>query len=132
MSKIRKVIYFVLCENFTTDIAGRASITNVFNVVGGPTLPVVGQKFVIAFSLRLLPGDIHNGKVAFTVVIRGPRNQEIQRVEGGGLVKKPKEPVASALDLSGAIKFEEIGQHSVELLVSDKKVENTVFQVRKI
>ncbi len=127
----RKVNYFLFCEHVTKDKFGRVSLNNIFDIIGGETLPVRPTKFVVAFSVAITKEDVENNSVTFRIEVKDPSGKEVVKIEGVGKgADKIEEGYAAVeLDLSAAIPFEKKGTYAVVLCVNDVQVAEKELQV---
>lgn len=126
-----KIDQFVLAENFILDQAGRMSFINMYDQLNTTEDSIVAPKFVIVLAITPSKGDVVNSKLKFKIEILKPDGSELFKLGGEGEVPKGEEGnrVVSSIDLSGQLKFDQAGEHTVKLLVQNKDKAQFHFNV---
>lgn len=124
--------YLLLCENFLSN-DGKASIVNIFDVVGAETFPTIPTKFTIAISIAVMPEDIRNDCVKTRVEIRDPNNKKVLEASAEVPISADAAPanIVSNIDLSGQIAFKSEGTYRIILSANGKKLTECPFKIVK-
>lgn len=126
-----KASYFVFCEGLIRDDSGKISIINIFDRVGGATLPVVPPKLTIAFRVVLSPSEAKKKKINFLVSLDDPDGKRIAAIQGDGKIQAHQMNIISDVDLSRRVSFKKEGTYTARLSVNGQEVADNKLEVLK-
>jgi len=128
-----KLELFVACD-FAADYAGKLSLVGVFDTLGAPQVPVFHPQLCIAAKIR------------FDETETGPKNVHLSLTDPDGRnvlqpinlkIDTPTPPpdnstaVVNLVFNIGGIKFERIGEHSLDLSLDGTHIASTPIFLRR-
>ena len=127
-----KIEFFVACD-YAADYAGKFTLVGIFDSLGAPGIPVVHPQFCVAAKLRFDDTEAGPKQVRFTLTdtdgrdllppIEMPIVAPAVPAEGGTAV------VNLVINLGG-VKFERLGEHSLDLSIDGLHVASTPLFLR--
>jgi uncharacterized protein DUF6941 len=133
---MRKLIYFLLCDNVIEDAERKVSIIGIFNQLRVREFPSTATRFVVAFNFDPDSTDIVENKIDAKIQIFSTSEMIIEAEQTGKVetdfLDSGNKEVAGAFDFSGKITFETPGEYTAKLFIADNKIADLQFKVKKI
>ncbi len=129
-----KVELFVACD-FAADYAGKLTLVGVFDALGAPQMPVYHPQLCVAAKLRFDDTEAGPKTVRFTLTDTDGRDV-LQPIEMKiSAPPPPSDHTTTVVNLVmniGGIKFERLGEHSLDLLLDGDHIASTPLYLRKV
>lgn len=127
-----KVELFAACD-YAADYAGKLTLVGVFDTLGAPSVPVFHPQLCVAAKLRFDDTEAGPKRVRFTLTDADGR-AVLQPIEMPIVAPAPAaEAATSVVNLVlniGGVKFERLGEHSLDLTVDGILVANAPLFLR--
>jgi hypothetical protein len=131
MDTSKRVNFFVICENHITDILGRTSLINIFDVIFSPEFPFTPTKFYASFSVNLKDEDLTENTAKFKLEVIDPDHKVLATWNGQtGKISPRQRTVINSIDLAGQVMFAKEHKHQLKLYINDSHVSTNVFEVK--
>ena len=127
-----KVELFAACD-FAADYAGKLTVVGIFDTLGAPQVPVLHPQLHVVAKFRFDDTEAGPKKVRFTLTDTDGRDV-IQPLELP--IAAPAPPIDTATSVVnlvmslGGIKFERLGEHSLDLSITGAHVASTPLFLR--
>ncbi len=127
-----KVELFAACD-YAADYAGKLTVVGIFDTLGAPQTPVVHPQLGVVAKLRFDDTESGPKKVRFTLTDTDGRDV-LQPLDLPIVAPSPPPETSSSvvnLVMSiGAVKFERLGEHALDLSVDGVHVASTPLFLR--
>lgn len=128
---MKKVNYFLLCENLLKDEKGRITLVNIFDTINAENLPVAPLRFSIALSIKLDEEDVVDGQVKLGFEVLNAKNKAIAKAEGRADVPNTAGNVVTVVELGGRILLDSYKEYTVKLKVNEHFTDEFKFNIVK-
>lgn len=129
-----KVELFVACD-YAADYAGKLTLVGVFDALGAPQTPVYHPQLCVAAKLRFDDTESGPKTVRFTLTDTDGRDV-LQPIEMKiSAPTPPSDHTTTVVNLVmniGGIKFDRLGEHSLDLLLDGDHIATTPLYLRKV
>ena len=127
-----KTELFAACD-YAADYAGKLTVVGIFDSLGAPQVPVLHPQLSVVAKLRFDDTEAGPKKVRFTLTDADGRDV-LQPIEMPIVAPAtPPETSSSVVNLVmsiSAVKFERLGEHSLDLFVDGVPVASTPLFLR--
>lgn len=124
--------YLLICENAFADPQGRNTIVNIFNIIYGSDVPLVGPDMMVAFAMEIKL-DSTSQKLKASLSVQAPSGKELVRGSNEVILNRKnttkKQGVAGGIKLTRPV-FEEFGTHKFTLILNGKKVATRNLEIQ--
>ncbi len=127
-----KVELFVACD-YAADYAGKLTVVGIFDSLGAPKVPVLHPQLCVAAKLRFDDTEAGPKKVRFTLTDIDGRDVLPPIEMAIAAPSSSADAATSVVNLVlniGGVKFEHLGEHSLDLTIDGVSVASTPLFIR--